>query len=261
MAEFKIHKFPKTRIATIDVCDIGKQKHHIVAMIEIDVSTSREKIERYKKGNHKISFTAWLIKAISLTVKDYELVASYLKGKREAIIFNDINISILVEKELNGQKVPIPLIIEKVNERTLESITTQIRDARDKELTEKDIVLQKKSRKLERIYYVLPGFIRRFFWRYLLKNPVLAFNKMGNVAITSIGMMGNVNGWFIPISVHPICIGISSVTKKPIVVNDKIEIREILNMTILLDHDVIDGAPMARFISDLSANLEKGIAL
>jgi pyruvate/2-oxoglutarate dehydrogenase complex dihydrolipoamide acyltransferase (E2) component len=29
-------------------------------------------------------------------------------------------------------------------------------------------------------------------------------------------------------------------------------------MTILLDHDVIDGVPMARFISDLVDNIEKG---
>jgi pyruvate/2-oxoglutarate dehydrogenase complex dihydrolipoamide acyltransferase (E2) component len=32
-------------------------------------------------------------------------------------------------------------------------------------------------------------------------------------------------------------------------------------MTILLDHDVIDGAPMARFIKKLSKNIENGIFL
>jgi pyruvate/2-oxoglutarate dehydrogenase complex dihydrolipoamide acyltransferase (E2) component len=84
---------------------------------------------------------------------------------------------------------------------------------------------------------------------------------MGNVAITSIGMMGNANGWFIPTSIHPLCFGISKISKKPVVIKDKVEIREILNMTILLDHDVIDGAPMARFISDLSTNISKGIGL
>jgi len=44
----------------------------------------------------------------------------------------------------------------------------------------------------------------------------------------------------------------------PAVVDDKIEIREILRMTILLDHDVMDGAPMARFKSDLTKNIERG---
>lgn len=84
---------------------------------------------------------------------------------------------------------------------------------------------------------------------------------MGNVAITSVGMLGNLKGWFIPISIHPICFGLSSITKKPIVINDKIEIREILNMSILLDHDVIDGGQMVRFISALSKNIENGVNL
>jgi pyruvate/2-oxoglutarate dehydrogenase complex dihydrolipoamide acyltransferase (E2) component len=261
MAEYKIYKFPKTRIATIDVCAIGKQKHHVAAIIEVDVTASREKIKQYKRKINKISFTAWMIKVISHTIKDYEQAAAYLKGKRKFVIFTDINVSIIVEKDLNGIKVPIPLIIEKANEKSIESITKQINDARNRKLTDNDIVLHDRSSRLDKFYYTLPGFIRRCFWRYLLKHPNVAFGKMGNVSITSIGMMGNVNGWFIPVSVHPICFGISKLTKKPVVVDDAIKIREILNMTVLLDHDVIDGAPMARFISDLSENIEKGTGL
>lgn len=261
MPGYKIQKFPKSRIATIDVCEIGKKKHHIAAMIEIDISASREKIKKYKKETGRISFTAWLIYVISRTLKDYERAAAYLKGTRQVVIFNDINVSIIVEKNIHGQKVPMPLIIEKANERTIESITTQIANAQITELTNNDIVLQSKSNRLERFYYLLPGFFRRYVWRYLLKHPHAAFSRMGNVAITSVSMMGNANGWFIPVSIHPICLGISSVVKKPAVIDDKIEIREILNMTILLDHDVFDGAPMARFINDLSKNIRNGIGL
>ena len=261
MADYKINTFPKTRIATNDICAIGLQKHHIAAMLEIDVSGSREKIKEYKKKNNKISFTAWLIHTISSTIKEYEIVASYLKEKQKAIIFNDINVSIVVEKEIDGQKVPLPLVIDRANERSIESITKQINDARNQMLSDQDIVLQNKSNRLERIYYALPGFIRRLFWKYLISHPHFAFQKMGNVAITSVGMIGKVNGWFIPISVHPICFGIGRISKKPVVINDKIEIREILNMTILIDHDVVDGGIMTRFISNLTENLEQGKGL
>jgi pyruvate/2-oxoglutarate dehydrogenase complex dihydrolipoamide acyltransferase (E2) component len=61
---------------------------------------------------------------------------------------------------------------------------------------------------------------------------------------------------------------INTITKKAVnnygritVIEDKIEIREILNMTILIDHDAIDGSVIARFISDLSSNIEKGLGL
>jgi hypothetical protein len=132
---------------------------------------------------------------------------------------------------------------------------------RQKELGRNEMVLQKKTGRLEKLYYFLPGFVRRCIWSYVLKHPKIAFRYMGNVAFTTVGTIGNVNGWFIPTSIHPVCFGTGAIVKKPKVVNDTVEIREILNMTILLDHDVIDGAPMARFISELSKNVENAAGL
>lgn len=261
MTDFKTTYFPKSRIATNDVCAIGIKRHHIAALIEVDVSESLNKIKQLKEKGLSISITAWLIKVISSSIKEFENVASYLKGKREVIIFNDINVSITVEKDINGQKVPIPLLLGKVNERSIESIQKEIEEGKGQNLTDKDIVLRSKSSRMERFYFILPGFMRRLFWRYLLRHPHFAFGKMGNVAVTSVGMIGRADGWFIPISVHPICFGIGRISKKPTVVNDKIEIREMLKISILLDHDVVDGGEMARFISNLTDNLEKGMEL
>lgn len=95
----------------------------------------------------------------------------------------------------------------------------------------------------------------------MLSRPSIAYKKMGNVAVTSIGTMGKGSGWFIPISVHPVCFGISTINKKPVVVDNQIVIREMLHITILFDHDVIDGADMARFISTFTENIEKGMGL
>jgi pyruvate/2-oxoglutarate dehydrogenase complex dihydrolipoamide acyltransferase (E2) component len=261
MAEYNIHKFPKSRIATIDVCEIGMKKHHVTAFLEIDITNSREKIKKYKKDIGKISFTAWLIKVIGQTLSDNKTIAAFRKGKQKIVIFNDINISILIEKELNGEKVPFPVIIEKVNTLDIESISKQLNDSKQETINDTQVVIQKETTFLEKFYYHLPGFIRRLMWINILKRPKMVFSKMGNVAVTSLGMYGKINGWFIPISVHPVCFGIGSIIKKPIVIDDKIEIRDILNMSVLIDHDVIDGAPMARFISMLTKNLEKGILL
>lgn len=262
MNKYRIQQFPRSRIATIDVCEMGMRKHHVTGLIELDVTESRKKIRVYNKNHQeKISFTAWLISVIGRSVKQYEASASFLKGKNKQIIFGNINVSVAVEKELKGQKVPIPLVIERAQERNLVSIAEQINVAVKQSLTDRDIVLQKETGRLERLYYTLPGFVRRTVWKYLLKHPKIAFRKMGNVAFTSLGMMGKLNGWFIPISVHPICFGAGSVVKKPVVVDDKIEIREILHMSVLMDHDVMDGANMARLISDLTKNVEGGMNL
>lgn len=262
MTNYRILQFPDSRIASIDICEMGKQKHHVAGLLTFDVTDSRKKIRDYNKAHSdKISFNAWLINVIGATIKQHETAASYLISRNKQIIFDDINISMIVEKEINGVKVPIPCIVEKANEKSIASIAKQIAEAKNAVITESDMVIQRKTNKMEKMYAILPKFLRIFFWRFLLKHPKKAFQKMGNVAFTSIGMMGKVNGWFIPISIHPLCFGISSIIKKPWVVDDKIEIREILNMSVLLDHDVIDGANMARLISDLSKNIENGLHL
>lgn len=84
---------------------------------------------------------------------------------------------------------------------------------------------------------------------------------MGTVVITSVGMMGKINGWVIPVSVHPLCFAIGSIVKKPGVIEDRIEIREYLYMTALVDHDVIDGAPAVRALSKLTKLIESGYGL
>lgn len=65
-------------------------------------------------------------------------------------------------------------------------------------------------------------------------------------------------GWFIHKSIHPLSFGIGSILKKPVVIDNQVKVRDVLNMTILSDHDVIDGAPMVKFLNDLTKNIENG---
>lgn len=255
---YRFQNITRSRLATFDIFSVGLSKHHINAMLEFDVTESRQKLRDFRKKGITISFNAWLIKVIGTVLNMHPEAAAYLFNKKKLIIFSDINVSLLVEKKINDTKVPIPLVIEKVNEKTALEITQEIEQAKRLELQSGDIVLKKQSSFSERVYYHLPGFLRRLFWKLLLKISKAAFKTMGNVAITSVGMMGKINGWFIHKSVHPISFGVGSILRKPVVIENEVKIREILNMTILIDHDVIDGAPMVRFLNDLTNYIETG---
>lgn len=249
---------PRSRIATFDIFTFGLLKHHVSSMLEFDVTESRRKLQDIRRSGINISFNAWLIKAISEVVAKHKEAGAYLYNKKKLILFNDVNVSILVEKKLSGKTIPIPLLIEKTNEKSAQEINAEISKAKNQVLSNHDIVLEKQTTLFENIYYYLPGFIRRTIWKIMLNNPKFAFKKMGNVVITSVGMMGKINGWFIQKSVHPLSFGVGSILKKPVVFENEIMIREILNMTILFDHDVIDGAPMVKFLNDLTNYMETG---
>lgn len=255
---FRFQKIVPSRIATFDIFEVGLRKHHVSAMLEFDVTESRAKLRELRKKGIQVSFNAWLIKVIATVLGKYPEAASYICNKKKLIIFEDINVSIIVEKKIGDTKVPIPLVIEKADKKSSTAISAEIEAAKSQELKTGDIVLKKKSSAYQRLYYRLPGFARRLFWKWLLINPKAAYRTMGNVSVTSVGMIGKINGWFIHKSVHPVSFGIGSVIVKPVVIDGDIKQREILNMTILVDHDVIDGAPMVRFLGDLTDFLENG---
>ena len=259
---YRLIEFPRTRLATFDIGAVSKGKHYVTALLELNVGEARRKIrEKRRTAGVRVSFTGWLLKALAETIGRHKEVAAFRLGRRKLVIFADVDISIVVEKEVAGYRVPLPLVIRKANEKSAAEIAAEIEKAKSGKTENEPVVLERGTGFSERLYYFLPGALRRLAWRAMLRHPRFVFNKMGNVIVTSVGMMGQVNGWFIQTSVHPLSFGIGSVTRKPVAAGNEVRVGEVLHMTVLVDHNAVDGAPMARFIGELSANIEAGIGL
>lgn len=262
--DYTIQSFPASRQFTMDVGTIGLHKHHIKAIIEIDVTDSRRKIKNKRaEFGDRISFTSWVLKCISQAIFENKQVHALRKGKNKLVIFNNIDMSIIVEKEADGVLVPLPMVIRDVNKKNLNEIFNEIEKAKKQEIKDENNYVIEKNRKKEpiKLFSLLPQFIRLLIWKVILSNPYRIKNMMGTAVVTSVGMMGNVNGWLIPYSIHPVCFALGSIVKKPGVIKNSIDIREFLEMTILIDHDVIDGAPAARFVSRLTDLIKNGYEL
>lgn len=263
IGEYKIETFPTSRLATVDIGATGLKKHHVKALIELDVTEARKMIREKKKLSKNISFNSWLIKCISHAVEECPQVHGIRKGKRNIVLFKDVDISIVIEREIQGKKVPLPYVIRKTNEKSIADIYDEIRNGQKQPINDEgdNVLGEKKNTLLMKIYYAMPGFIRRVLWQHIIHSPFLVKQNMGTVIITSVGMIGKINGWVIPVSVHPLCFAIGSIVKKPGVIKDKIEIREYLYVTVLFDHDIIDGAPAVRALSKLTKLVESGFGL
>jgi pyruvate/2-oxoglutarate dehydrogenase complex dihydrolipoamide acyltransferase (E2) component len=261
--EYRIEGFPSSRIATIDIGDASNMKHHIKALIEVDVTNARRYIREQKGHGIEISFNAWLIKCVSTAVQGTGELHAIRKGKRKMVIFKDVDISIMVEREVHGKKVPLPYVIRRTNEKSISEISKEIRSAQAQAITDEgdNVLGKKKSAKMMRFYYHLPGAIRRRIWKWIITDPFITKNNMGTVMISSVGMVGKVNGWVLPFSVHPLSIAVGSIIEKPGVVEGRIEVREYLHITVSVDHDVIDGAPAVRALSNMTKMMEEGDGL
>ena len=263
MEEFELVTYPRSRRATFDVGKIGFKKHHMVGLLEIDVTEAKKKLKESVQAGRRVSFTSWFIKVVGSTVAADRLshVINY-KSERQ-IAFNEVDISIPIEKEVNGVKVPIVTIIRNTSQKTIEEIHSEIQSSVKVPIdNEKDFVLtERKNRASTGLFFQLPQWARMIFWKRILKNPFSIKENMGTVMITNVGMFGKFAGWAIPKSLHNLSLGIGTMIKKPWVFEGKIEIRDILHLTVLFDHDAIDGGPATRFIQRLVQNLEQAVEL
>jgi pyruvate/2-oxoglutarate dehydrogenase complex dihydrolipoamide acyltransferase (E2) component len=94
------------------------------------------------------------------------------------------------------------------------------------------------------------------------KKPSYHVIDFPTVGITAVGMFGKgMSGWGLVPVMHVLDLVVGSTARKPAVVEGRIEPREILNLTVVFDHDVIDGAPAARFARRLVELIEGGFGL
>jgi pyruvate/2-oxoglutarate dehydrogenase complex dihydrolipoamide acyltransferase (E2) component len=262
IGSYEISKFPKDRIPTLDFLAVGDNKHYVKGLIEVDVTNGRQIIKNYEKEKAiKISFTAWLLKCIGKAASEFKEVHSLMKGKRKIISFDDVDISVPVERITKGIKVVMPLVIRKTNLKSVKEIHEEIRSAQSEKVDGAAVLGENPLKKRVKLYTMLPKSMRRYIIKKLLKNPLRVKKIMGTIIVTAIGMFGNIYGWPIPTTSHPLAFAIGGITKKPGVINDKIEIREYLTITVLFNHDVVDGAPAARFIDKLKDLIETGYGL
>lgn len=257
--------YPSSRQLTFDLGKIGLAKHHVRALLEVDVTEARRIIKQNRQRGNKISFTAWLIKTIADCVALHPPIAGVNHAKRNRVlVFNEVDISIVVEKNVNGVPVPLPYVIRKADQKTLREIQDEIEKAKAQTVGgEGDYVLGEEYSTLGmKLFVKLPQWLRLILMRvFVLSHPQRVKDMMGTVMITTAGMVGHTRGWIIPFSMHPLSLALGSLNEQAAVYRGEIQKREILHLTVLIDHDVIDGVPAARFVDDLVKKLQTGFGL
>ncbi len=125
IGNYKSSDIPLSRIPSIDVLEMGARTHHVQALLDVDVTDARHSIKDLEiSAGKKISFTAWIVHCISKSIEAHQHINSYTNlRKRKLITFEDIDITVLIEKEVEGEKVPVPYVIRRTNEKSLEEIS------------------------------------------------------------------------------------------------------------------------------------------
>lgn len=240
--------YPKIRRLIADAAYEGKKINIIHAFGEIDITNAKMKTD-----SEKISLISYLVHCTAASVKEKIEFNSYKKGNK-IITFNEVDISLIFEVEIDGIKYPMNYIIRNAGGKSLMDIDAEIKNVKSAEV--KKNFLNKEMR----MFCSLPRFLRRIIWRRIMRNPFLIKKYLGTIGITSLHTINAGEFWGIPLSPLNLTLTFGGVYNKAVRVKDEYTEREFLSVTASVNHDLIDGASGKRFFKYIKRKVESLIS-
>lgn len=253
---FEVRPFRRERRTIVDALEVGVRRHMVHALLELDVTRARQLIrEREASTGVRLSFTAFAVASLARAVGEDRLLHAYRDWRGRLVLFEDVDVVTLVESEVDA--VAVPHVVRAAQRRTVREIHDELRRVQAQPGTS-----AQRSGALARLAPLVPGFLRRLVLRLLRRNPHWLKRTAGTTLVTSVGMFGLGAGWGIGIvPLHTLCLAVGGISRRPGLVDGRVEPREVLALTASVDHDVVDGAPAARFASRLRRLIEEAEVL
>jgi len=246
----------------INTLELSWPPHAIYGLLEVDVTVARKTLAEHKaRTGESLSFTAFLACCLARAVEEDKAIQACPKGRRQLAVFDDVNVGLMVEHEAGGKRALMGHVVQGANHKTYREIHDEIRSVQSAPLPP-----ARGMPSWFRSAMLLPWPLSRLFMALLRWNrrrdPTMFVSMGGTVAITSVGLFGGGHsGWGLTPTPQSLGLVVGGIAWKPAVVEGRIEPREILNLTVMFDHDVVDGAPATRFVRRLVELIESGYGL
>lgn len=207
--------------------------------------------------------TGFIVFCLAHALNENKSLQALRRGRR-LYIFEDVDVSTVIEREdANGQVAPASLIIRSANKKSLRDIHSEIRTAQTRLLTG-SILGEDAQSKRTNLFLRLPPFLRKPIWWWSRMSPNFKKKNMGTVHVSSVGMFadGFDAGWAIPLAPWPLILTVGTISKRACKsASGDIEDHEFINLTLTIDHDVVDGSPATRFLVSFKKMLETGFGI
>lgn len=181
--------------------------------------------EELNQKGIKLSYLPFILKALAFALKKHKVLNAQLDLENERIIYkNYYNVGIAVDTD-DGLVVPV---IREVDKLSILEIASQLNE----------ISTKSKERKL-----------------------TMEDMKDGTFTITNYGSIGGIHA--IPVINYPQSgiLGIGRIVNKPIVKNGNIEPGYVLPLSLSVDHRIVDGGEVTRFLNLIMKYLNDPVSM
>lgn len=247
-----VARFSAERRLVLGAGRAGRHAMPMHGLLTLDVTETRARLRSLDPPG---SFTAMLVAAVARAATQHPEVHAYRDWRGRLVAHRYVDATVMVEVDTTRGPVAVAQLLRDADSRTVAELSEELRAIKREPGPESNT----RQRSLGWVATV-PGVVPALY--YGLSRLAPGRRRTGTVLVTAVGMFAGGSGFGLaPPGIHSLAVVVGGVSTRPSVRDGVVCARDLLDLTVSVDHRVVDGAPAARFAADLRALLEGGAVL
>lgn len=260
---YYVQRLSFRRRMTIDGFAAVSPGHRMIGLVELDVSVAHERIAAMQRRGQRVSLFTFVVACIAKALSEHRDLNA-IASSRKVYRFEDVDVSAAIELETPEGPYPYQLSLRRAQAKDAVELYAEIEAARARHASARDVGPE--AHRFEtamRLLFWLPRFVRLWVLRQASRVPLAVKRWTGTTFVTSVGKFATVPGFVIPFAAGPMAasFALGGVVDKPVLRDGELRNHAFLSLTVIVNHDLVDGGPATRFVHRLQQLVESADGL
>jgi pyruvate/2-oxoglutarate dehydrogenase complex dihydrolipoamide acyltransferase (E2) component len=250
----EVRPFPSSRRLVTAAMRAGRRRVPMHGLLDIDMTRPNQLLA---SEDPPLSVTAFVLASVGRAAAAYPEVHAYRNWRGQLVFHRHVDVATLVEVQTPQGPFPLAHVVRDADLRDVADLTAELQGVKHEPSTSgSGRLLERAAPTIARI----PGAIEAMY--AAIGRSTYVRQRTGTVSLTSVGMFAGGGGFAVtPLSLMSLQIVVGGMSRRPRIVDGQVEGRDVLDLTVTIDHNVVDGAPAARFGAELRRILEDACVL
>ena len=239
-----VRPFPSRRRLVTAAVRSGRRIVPMHGLFDVDITTARRLLAEHEPP---LSLTAFVVASIGRAAAAHPEVHAYRDWRGRLVEHRHVDVQTLIEVPTSDGQFGMVHVVRDADVRSVSEISAELRAVKaDSTTTTTGRLLRTVAPAVGRI----PGLYRAMYAAMSRSRRVHL--ATGTVQVSAVGMFAEGGGFGIaPPTLASLLLVVGGVSRRPRAVADQVEVRDVIDLTLTVDHNVVDGAPATRFAADL----------
>ncbi|HET9080030.1 MAG TPA: 2-oxo acid dehydrogenase subunit E2 [Trebonia sp.] len=250
----QVQPFPSNRRLVTAGLRAGRRMVPMYGLVDVDVT----KANRLLASHHPpSSLTAFVVASVARAAAAHPQVHAYRNWRGQLVTHHHVDVVTMVEIRTPQGPFGLPHVLRDADVRSVPDLTAELHRVKY------EPPASRSGSWFERAAPIathIPGAVSGMY--AVMARSVAVRQRIGTVAVTAVGMFAGGSGFGItPMTMMSLEVVVGGMSQRPRVIDGQVEVRDVLDLSLAIDHNVVDGAPAARFGARLRELVESATVI